>query len=181
MPSPIPSSAGAVTRAVDSLEISPLRRPRQPKDPPPDASCSTLAGVRSSAPTPRPASRIGCSHVLAHGRAIRTLPARPAPNECRARPRSKPYSSPIPWPHAPRPAYASGRFFTPPSEPCYRRGAGLGRQAGRNPFVARPSTECLQPSCSTRVDARRAGDRELALRWTEPAVDLDVRAWLQCR
>jgi hypothetical protein len=47
---------------------------------------------------------------------------------------------------------------TDPSNAIFMpRGAGLDRQAGRNPFVARPSTECLQPSSkhSGRCEARR--------------------------
>ncbi len=41
--------------------------------------------------------------------------------------------------------------------PCSRRSACLGRQLGRNPLVAKPSTKCLQRSCkhSGRGEARR--------------------------
>ena len=72
-------------------------------------------------------------------------------------------------------AYAKERPIGRAGGPCFRREARLGRRPGRNELVAKPSTECLQPSCkhSGRGEARR--NRELALRWTKPAVDLDVR------
>ena len=57
----------------------------------------------------------------------------------------------------------------------------MGRESGRNPLVAKPSTECLQPSCKHSGRGEAHCDRDLALPLTEAAVDLDIRAWLQCR
>ena len=73
------------------------------------------------------------------------------------------------------------KFCRPASQPWLRREAGLGRQSGPSPLVAKPSTECLQHSCkhSGRVAACR--DLELVLALDEPAVDLGVRVWLLCR
>jgi hypothetical protein len=76
-------------------------------------------------------------------------------------------------------------------EPLHRHRVRLGRQhvspaigeerawaaswAGTRSSPDRAPSACSLVA-STRVDARRCGDRELALRRTEPAVDLNVRA-----
>jgi hypothetical protein len=62
-------------------------------------------------------------------------------------------------------AYATSRICTAGRAPCLRRGAGLVRRSCRNPLVAKPSTECLQPSCKHlgRGEARRDLELTLAL------------------
>ena len=64
----------------------------------------------------------------------------------------------------------------------HRPGPGFGEErawaaswAGTRSSPDRAPSACSLVA-STRVDARRCGDRELALRRTEPAVDLNVRA-----
>jgi hypothetical protein len=62
------------------------------------------------------------------------------------------HSGPRPWRRQHRPAAARRCLCActttrPRRQPRIRRGAGLGRQSGRSPLVAKPSTECLQPSC----------------------------------
>ena len=60
-------------------------------------------------------------------------------------------------------AYANRRSCRPPRAPSFRRGASLGRQSGRSPLVAKPSTECLQPSCKHLGRGEACRDLELAL------------------